>query len=546
MKKQIVLLTLFIVLTYSQRGTLVTHYDLDGNLLSEEFMPPIEDEITYYDSNESAIDSSMDQQTQNQPNPTSVQESQDTVSIDVPIQISNTLEPVQTDQQQTNLIGSSFEIQPVVNQQPKIETSIEQQHNLEQKVEGELHSQEVHVNQNIDLTTQQQQIPQPKFSQEQDEQSIQKVDMQLQPIVVTSDQMVDLQQDIDQQTNSSDINNQILNTQSTPDKQNEKDQDLQQNKVDPLNLSKPDDEINKLEQGTQNQIIQDMPIQEQVIVKSGNEIHIDSNTSEVKFDSLGSVQEQQDKQSEQVHIQTTNANDQFEVTQNFGRIIQDMIPESDDDTLIQEQPLEDQESQTKAKSQPSQIEEDINFNNENEQSNQLQETQVKTDNQLPLVVGNEQQEQQIETDVQEITQESSQAKKDIPEELKQINVNPPDNNMKKQGENKINNPFEDDGLKLSSEIIQNQCIVIYSECEYQGLALEVCDSLKDIEKFKHKIKSIYIPKGYGLTIFENQNFNGQSHRYTSSQACLQREVSFIQLQMDQSIIIKHQNLRGQH
>lgn len=63
MKKSIVLLTLYIVLTYTQRGTLVTHYDLDGNLLSEEIMAPIEDEITYYDSNESAIDSTMNQET---------------------------------------------------------------------------------------------------------------------------------------------------------------------------------------------------------------------------------------------------------------------------------------------------------------------------------------------------------------------------------------------------------------------------------------------------------------------------------------------------
>lgn len=60
MKKSIVLLTLLIVLTYTQRGTLVTHYDLEGNLLSEEIMAPIEDEIAYDNSNESPIDSTME------------------------------------------------------------------------------------------------------------------------------------------------------------------------------------------------------------------------------------------------------------------------------------------------------------------------------------------------------------------------------------------------------------------------------------------------------------------------------------------------------
>ncbi|CAK79927.1 unnamed protein product (macronuclear) [Paramecium tetraurelia] len=493
MKKSIVLLTLLIVLTNTQRGTLVTHYDLDGNLISEEIMAPIEDEITYYDSNESAIDSSMNQETQNQPNLTTPQESQDSASIDVPISTANTLEPAESDQQQTNLIGSSFEIQPVVNQQPKIETSIEQQHNLEQQIEGELHLQQVPMNQNLDLTIQQQNIPEPQFSKEQDDISIRNADTYLQPVVVTSDQMLVVQKDIDQQTNSSDINNSILNAQQTPDKLNQKEQEQSQNKEDQQNQPNTNEKLeeNNLEakQETTNKVIQDMPIQDSVIIQSGNEIHIAQNAYEIQSESLGSVQEQQENQKEQINIQTTNADDQFEVTQNFGRIIQDMVPESDEDTQILEQP-EDLELQQKAVPQPSQIEEDINFNNEDEQLNNQVEKQAqafnedKQENQASFSKGNEQQEQQIETDVQEITQESTQAQEDIPEELKQ-NVNSLENNINKQGDMKINNPFEDDGLKLSSEIIQNQCIVIYSECEYQGLALEVCDSLKDIEQYLH-------------------------------------------------------------
>ncbi|CAD8083331.1 unnamed protein product [Paramecium sonneborni] len=285
-----------------------------------------------------------------------------------------------------------------------------------------------------------------------------------------------------------------------------------------------------------------MPLEEQIINQSNNEVHALS-------DSLNSLQENQVKQQEQINIQEINTDDQIQITQNFGRIMQDMIPESDEDIIIQDPQEEEGKSLA---TQTSQIEEDIKFNNEDEQQYNVEVTQQKVlndkqENQTTKTQENKKIEQEEQSNVQEITQELTQAKREIPEDqLQQIVTSEEKNVNENQVTRTINNPFEDDGLKLSSEVIQDKCIIIYSQCEYQGFALEVCDSLKDIEKFKHKIKSIYIPQGYGLTIFQNQNFNGQSHRYTSSQRCLEREVSFIQLQIDQTILLKHQNLRGQN
>lgn len=35
-------------------------------------------------------------------------------------------------------------------------------------------------------------------------------------------------------------------------------------------------------------------------------------------------------------------------------------------------------------------------------------------------------------------------------------------------------------------------------------------------KFQHDIMSIYIPKGLGLTVYDSENFEGKSHKYTTS------------------------------
>ncbi|KAM3144347.1 hypothetical protein pb186bvf_003511 [Paramecium bursaria] len=108
---------------------------------------------------------------------------------------------------------------------------------------------------------------------------------------------------------------------------------------------------------------------------------------------------------------------------------------------------------------------------------------------------------------------------------------------------------EGEGQELQStdqsqkNLVQGSCIIIYSQCQFKGDQMEVCQSLNEIEKFQHDIMSIYIPKGLGLTVYDSENFEGKSHKYTTSQNCLKYPVSFAQLSSKSSKKLSHNNLR---
>ncbi|CAK71022.1 unnamed protein product (macronuclear) [Paramecium tetraurelia] len=85
------------------------------------------------------------------------------------------------------------------------------------------------------------------------------------------------------------------------------------------------------------------------------------------------------------------------------------------------------------------------------------------------------------------------------------------------------------------------CIVIYSKCDFQGESLPICESLKEVEDFQYDIKSIYLPEGYQVTIYSEENYQGQEVTYQESQKCLTQAISLAQLRGRQTKQIQNQD-----
>ncbi|CAK86733.1 unnamed protein product (macronuclear) [Paramecium tetraurelia] len=107
-------------------------------------------------------------------------------------------------------------------------------------------------------------------------------------------------------------------------------------------------------------------------------------------------------------------------------------------------------------------------------------------------------------------------------------------------------------LNNISETQQNaensDCIVIYSQCHYKGESLKLCESQRDIDNFDHDIRSIQIPKGYSVRLYNKEDFTGEKIILKESQECLIKPLALTQLYERQSdkftILAQNLNLRG--
>ncbi|EAS00440.2 granule tip protein (macronuclear) [Tetrahymena thermophila SB210] len=66
------------------------------------------------------------------------------------------------------------------------------------------------------------------------------------------------------------------------------------------------------------------------------------------------------------------------------------------------------------------------------------------------------------------------------------------------------------------------CIQIYTQCNYDGLSLAVCNNIPDLGTigWTKPIKSIKIPQGKSIQAYKLPNYQGDSKQFTSSQDCL--------------------------
>ncbi|CAD8071830.1 unnamed protein product [Paramecium primaurelia] len=107
-------------------------------------------------------------------------------------------------------------------------------------------------------------------------------------------------------------------------------------------------------------------------------------------------------------------------------------------------------------------------------------------------------------------------------------------------------------LNNISESEQNaensNCIVIYSQCHFKGESLKICESQREIDNFDHDIKSVQIPKGYSVRLYNKEDFTGEKIILKKSQECLNKPLALTQLYEKQShkftILAQKLNLRG--
>ncbi|CAD8080602.1 unnamed protein product [Paramecium sonneborni] len=508
MIKLIFLMTLlFSSLSQSNQGTLATHYDLDGNLISEEVQISTEDDYNSLDSMDSQFDSSLKQDEDEQQNYKQPEDNLDSMNS---MNFNDDIAPLQSAdliEDQTNLIESEFEISPVITKQSQEESSFEYQEYQKQERERENQLAEVMKEDNQD-----QNINEISTVEKQEESTQIQTDTQLQPVVASQEQVIDIQQPQDE----TEIINSLTQSETT--------QELE-NKETSTSFDENDSilqNINSYDVNQKNMIANDET----------------SNNDEIQ-------QQQNQEQNEQ--NQQENEIDQKLQTQPAAQIVQAPSDELLGQQNIELQPKQETQIQQNIEN-PQVSEQQIDNNVQNSKVIGSVEQNSQLDNKIiPEQKQQEQQQNSVNEQVSEIvsTQENNQQKESQKsEEQQQKNQESSDSQIKDiQSQEQLSMENIQDDLKMANDIKQANCIIIYSECEYQGFALEVCNSLKEIEKFKHQIKSLYIPQGYGLTIYENQNFNGKSHRYTQSQQCLQNAVSLIQLRMDYTLLA-HQNLRG--
>ncbi|CAK90459.1 unnamed protein product (macronuclear) [Paramecium tetraurelia] len=97
--------------------------------------------------------------------------------------------------------------------------------------------------------------------------------------------------------------------------------------------------------------------------------------------------------------------------------------------------------------------------------------------------------------------------------------------------------------------VQNSdCIVIYSQCHFKGESLHLCESQRNIDNFDHDIKSIQIPKGYSVRLYNQEDFSGEKIILKESQECINQPLALTQLYEKKShkflVLAQNFNLRA--
>lgn len=88
-------------------------------------------------------------------------------------------------------------------------------------------------------------------------------------------------------------------------------------------------------------------------------------------------------------------------------------------------------------------------------------------------------------------------------------------------------PCEEDGCPTPAE--GPGCITLFSECEFKGFSTRICDDtpFTDID---YEIKSITVPEGKNIYLYNMPCFNGLDAEFTHDIACLDN-IDFSLLQV---------------
>ncbi|CAD8148553.1 unnamed protein product [Paramecium pentaurelia] len=98
------------------------------------------------------------------------------------------------------------------------------------------------------------------------------------------------------------------------------------------------------------------------------------------------------------------------------------------------------------------------------------------------------------------------------------------------GKNNENASFALKGFKLFYEK-PDACATLYTECNYTGKSFNMCEDLPNFQlaKYPSKIKSIQVPAGAKVILFDEMDYNGKTIEYTENQKCIEEyQYKFLQ------------------
>lgn len=70
-------------------------------------------------------------------------------------------------------------------------------------------------------------------------------------------------------------------------------------------------------------------------------------------------------------------------------------------------------------------------------------------------------------------------------------------------------------------IPDSECPIVYTECNYSGDSYEACEELPSVEI---DVKSLYVPEGWCVTLFNDENYDGSKALHRESVPCFEEGV----------------------
>ena len=76
---------------------------------------------------------------------------------------------------------------------------------------------------------------------------------------------------------------------------------------------------------------------------------------------------------------------------------------------------------------------------------------------------------------------------------------------------------------MRMQIPKEGCVILYSDCNYEGQKLEVCDDINDfrIISFKDQLRSLSLGNNVKVLLFQEKYFKGEYYLVDSDQPCFQ-------------------------
>ncbi|CAD8071387.1 unnamed protein product [Paramecium sonneborni] len=301
-------------------------------------------------------------------------------------------------------------------------------------------------------------------------------------------------------------------------------QDLQQSLDDetPLNSAYFEDEDlnNEIMEDASQNIVEDLKLIGQLesnnIIDENHQVidtqaDITDDNENYASDTMNVNDEIQQEISDQQNVEDTinneenyyddsaeNNNDTLQVSENVSQQLIAQENEVPDLTNMDQDQINQQFAQPEYEVQPNQI----------EQTNQQDQT---------IIIDNELNQDENQTQTQVIVVQDQTHVQSDQQGPKQVNIQQEVNSTDPNNIGDIN------------EEQASQCIELYSQCYYKGESMKACNDLGQMKDFPYEIKSLKIPYGTTLTIYDHPNYEGERHTFSKNEECLANVIVLTQI-----------------